>query len=367
VSAVVFSTTAIFIRHLTGTYALAAGVLSFWRSVLLVASLAAVLAVARPRLLRARRADLVFLGALGLVLAVFNLLWTTSVARCGAAIATVLVYTSGAFTALLGLVLLRERLGRWGLAAMGLCMAGCTLVSGALEGGGGHRDGAGVAMGLASGALYALYAVMGRAGARRAIDPWTMVLYAFLANALAQLLFLLLGPRLFPAAPGLRDLLGLGPSAAGWAVLFGLAAGPTLLGFGLLNVALRHLPSSEASLVLTLEPALTAAIAYPLLGERMTRAEIAGSAVILGGVVLLHMKEGRAAPGRQRALLQRPILPSRSAACASTSSVLQKAKRTMRRLGSGAAWKLEPGTHASPRWTTSSRAKATSSKSESAE
>jgi drug/metabolite transporter (DMT)-like permease len=291
VSALVFSTTAIFIRHLTEAYRLPAGVLSFWRSALLVATLAAVLAVIRPRLLRARRADLRFLAGLGLVLAVFNLLWTTSVARCGAALATVLVYTSGAFTALLGFLLLRERLGRWGLAAMGLCLAGCALVSGALEGGPGHGDAAGVTLGLASGALYALYTVMGRAGARRAIDPWTMVLYAFGANALAQLLFLLLGPLLHPAAPGLGDLFRIGPSAAGWAVIFGLAAGPTLLGFGLFNVSLRHLPSAEASMVLTLEPALTAAIAYVLLGERMTSTELLGSAVILAGVVLLHAKE----------------------------------------------------------------------------
>lgn len=287
----VFSTTAIFIRHLTETYRLPAGVLSFWRSALLVVSLAAVLAVMRPRLLRARRGDLGFLAGMGLVLAIFNLLWTTSVARCGASLATVLVYTSGAFTALLGFLLLRERLGRWGLVAMGMCLAGCTLVSGALEGGPAHGDVAGVTMGLASGALYALYTVLGRAGAHRAIDPWTMVLYAFAANALAQLLLLVLGPRLFPSAPGLQDLLRIGPSAAGWAAIFGLAAGPTLLGFGLFNVSLRHLPSGEANLVLTLEPAATAAIAYPLLGERMTPAELLGSAVILGGVVLLHVKE----------------------------------------------------------------------------
>ena len=57
VSALVFSTTAIFIRHLTGRYGLAAGVLSFWRSALLVAFLASILVGIRPRMLRARRAD----------------------------------------------------------------------------------------------------------------------------------------------------------------------------------------------------------------------------------------------------------------------------------------------------------------------
>lgn len=292
-STLVFSTTAIFIRHLTRSFGLPAGVLSFWRAALLVASLAAVLAAVRPRLLRPRREDLPYLAGLGVVLAIFNLLWTTSVARCGAALATTLVYTSGAFTALLGWWLLRERLGRWGLAAVALCLSGCALVSGALSGGPFRGDAAGVALGLLSGAFYALYAVLGRAGARRGLDPWTMVLHAFAANAFSQLLFLAAGPLLSPAAPGLRDLLRLGASAEGWAVLLGLAAGPTLLGFGLFNVALRHLPSAEANLVLTLEPPMTAVIAYALLGERMTATEIAGGALILGGVVLLHLGEGR--------------------------------------------------------------------------
>jgi drug/metabolite transporter (DMT)-like permease len=295
-SAAVFSTTAIFIRHLTERYRIPAGALSFWRSTLLVASLAPVLGLVRPRLLRARRGDLGFLAGLGLVLAVFNLLWTTSVARCGAALATVLAYSSGPFTALLGFVLLRERPGRWALAAMGMCLAGCTLVSGAFEGGPIHGDVPGVALGLASGALYALYTVLGRAGSHRSIDPWTMVLYAFGTNAVVQLVLLLVGPLVLPFAPGLPELWRIGTSAAGWSVLLGLAAGPTLLGFGLFNLSLRDLPSGEANLVLTLEPALTAAIAFPLLGERMSRAELLGSGMILAGVALLSSSRPAAPP-----------------------------------------------------------------------
>ena len=54
-------------------------------------------------------------------------------------------------------------------------------------------------------------------------------------------------------------------------MLFLVAAGPTLAGFGLYNVSLTYLPSSVANLVLTLEPAFTAVIAYFLLDEQMTR------------------------------------------------------------------------------------------------
>jgi len=290
----VFATTAIFIRHLTERYGIPAGVLSFWRAVFLCGSLAPLLALSRPLLLVPRRRDLAFLAAQGSVIAIFNLLWTTSVARCGAALATVLVYSSCAFTALLGFFFLGERLSRLGLLAVGLCLAGSALVSG-VTGGPLRADAAGVATGLLSGLAYAVYSVLGRAAARRGQNPWTTLLHAFAVSALLQILVLWAGPFLVPAAPGPEDLFWLGRSAHGWLVLLCLSAGPTLLGFGLLNVSLRFVKSGEASLVLSLEPALTALIAYALLGERMTATELAGSAVILSGIVVLNLGERRAA------------------------------------------------------------------------
>ena len=71
-----------------------------------------------------------------------------------------------------------------------------------------------------------------------------------------------------------------------------LAAGPTLAGFGLYNTSLSLLPSSVANLILTSEPVFTAAIAFILLGERMTGMQIVGSLVILSGVVFLRVYEG---------------------------------------------------------------------------
>jgi drug/metabolite transporter (DMT)-like permease len=44
-----------------------------------------------------------------------------------------------------------------------------------------------------------------------------------------------------------------------------------------------------------MEPAFTAAIAYVLLGERLNGIQIAGSVIILGGVVFLRIYEGRLA------------------------------------------------------------------------
>jgi drug/metabolite transporter (DMT)-like permease len=80
-------------------------------------------------------------------------------------------------------------------------------------------------------------------------------------------------------------------------VLLLLAAGPTLAGYGFYNLSLVHLPSAIANLILTLEPAFTAAMAYALLGERLTAIQIAGSLMIMAGVVFLRVYEGRVTRG----------------------------------------------------------------------
>jgi drug/metabolite transporter (DMT)-like permease len=294
VSAVILSTTAILIRHLTVTYGLPPLVLAFWRNAFVVLTLLPLLGALGPRRLRVARRDLPFLFGYGLVLAAFNTLWTLSVARIGAALATVLVYSSGAATALLGAWLLDERLDRTKRLAVLTCLAGCVLVSGLPGARGLNSDLLGLAAGLLSGLTYALYSLLGRSAAQRGLDPWGTVLYAFGFGALFLLLGLLGPARWLPAvAARPADLLWLKDAAMGWGELFLLAAGPTVIGFGLYGVSLAHLPASVANLILTLEPALTGLIAWALLGERLSAGEVAGSALILLGVVVLRLGEGR--------------------------------------------------------------------------
>jgi len=296
ISAAILSTTAIFIRHLTQTYQIPALVLAFWRDVFVVLALAPVLALAFPRLLRASRRQTLYLAGYGLILALFNALWTLSVAQNGAAVATVLVYCSAAFTALLGWWLLKEPL-RWvKLTAIVFSLAGCALVSGALHPSAWQSNLLGILTGVLSGLFYALYSLMGRSASQRGLNPWTTLLYTFGFAAVFVLAFNLLpGSALPGAASRPVDLFWLGDTWVGWGVLVLLAAGPTVAGFGLYNVSLSLLPSSVANLILTTEPAFTAMTAYALLGERLDGMQIAGSLLILSGVVFLRVYEGRAA------------------------------------------------------------------------
>lgn len=292
-SAAILSTTAIFIRYLTQNYHLPALVLAFWRDVLVVVTLLPVLGFLRPRLLRVQRCHLLYLMGYGLVLALFNATWTLSVALNGAAIATVLVYCSAAFTAGLGWWLLKERMNWTKLAAIAICLGGCVLVSDALDVMAWRANFAGILTGICSGLGYALYGLMGRSASQRGLNPWTTLGYTFGFAAGFLLLFNLLPGHPLPGtAVQPLDLFWLGSDWVGWGVLFILAAGPTIAGFGLYNVSLSHLSASVVNLIVTLEHVFTALIAYLLLGERLGGVQIVGSAMILAGVILMRVYEG---------------------------------------------------------------------------
>jgi drug/metabolite transporter (DMT)-like permease len=293
VAAAILSTTAIFIRYLTQTYHIPALVLAFWRDGFVALTLLVILRLLSPRLLWVDRKHLLFLIAYGLVLSLFNSLWTISVALNGAAIATVLVYCSAGFTALLGWWLLKEHLDWAKLLAVALSLAGCVLVSGALDAAAWGANLLGIFTGIVSGLGYAIYTLMGRSASQRGLNPWTITFYAFVFATAFLLAFNLLSGGILPGTASTpAGLFWLGNALPGWGILFLLAAGPTVAGFGLYNVSLGYLPSSIANLILTLEPVFTTLIAYILLSERLNGVQIFGSLMTLAGVVFLRVYEG---------------------------------------------------------------------------
>jgi len=292
VGTAIWSTTAIFIRYLTTHYALPPLVLAFWRDLFVAAGLAIAIAVFNQRLFRPERRRWKFLLAYGFVLSVFNMLWTVAVALDGAAVATVLVYNSPVFTALLAWRLFGERLSPAKILAILLSLVGCILVAGAYDPAAWQVNPLGIAAGLLGGLAFAVYSIMGRAAAQRNMPTWSTLLYIFFAAAVFLLLYQVI-PALMPGSPYSLNLLALGNSLTGWAVLAALALGPTIGGYGLYTVSLAYLPASVANLIATLEPTMTAALAYFLLGETFTLLQVVGSILVLLGVVILRVWDRR--------------------------------------------------------------------------
>lgn len=297
---VLWSFTAIFIRYLNEAYNMPPLVLAFWRDLLVSVGLFLVFLFASPGRLRINRRDTGFLVLYGLVLSLFNSLWTVSVALNGAAVSTVLAYSSAAFTAVFGWRLFGESLGKVKILAVSLSLLGCVFVAGAHDLAAWAFNPIGIITGLLSGLGFAGYSLMGKAASRRGLPPWTAMAYTFLFAAGFILVY-----NLIPGWPAQAELTGnlfwLANSLTGWGVLLLLALVPTVGGYGLYTVSLNYLPASVANLIATLEPVMTAVSAYFFLGEVLTAAQLVGSVLILSGVVVLRLNQQR------RIVLRRPV------------------------------------------------------------
>ena len=291
ISALILSFTSILIRMVSEDYQMPALIIAFWRNFFVIACALPFLALSKTKLLKIQQSDIGFLLIFGGALAIFNILWTLAVTLSGASVATVLVYSSGGFTAILAYIFLKETLGLKKISAVALCLTGCLFVSGATSLEAWQTNPLGIVTGLLSGLLYAVYSLMGRRATQRNLNPWTTLFYTFLFAAIILLIINLLPISLIPStaqSPG--DMFYLGTQWRGWLLLLALAAGPTLIGFGLYNTSLGMLPSSTANLILTLEPVITGVIAFFLLRERLTPIQLIGSFLIISALVVLQIR-----------------------------------------------------------------------------
>jgi DME family drug/metabolite transporter len=286
-----WSTTGIFIGYLMTNYAMSPLLIAFWRNLLVCVAAAPALFFIRPSLLRLHRSQIRFFVSFGLLLALFNSAWVLSVQANGAAVSTVLAYSSAGFTAILAWWFFKEQLGLPKIAAVTLSLIGCVLVANAYDPKMWAVNPLGIITGLVSGVLFAGYNLMGKEAAKRRINPWTSLLYTFAFASLFTFLFVL-----FWVVPGAGSLSAVIPDlpANGWLMLIILSLIPTVIGFGLYNTSMNYLPASTVSLLATSEPALTAVEAYIFLNERMSIVQIVGGLLILSAVIMVRLeKEAR--------------------------------------------------------------------------
>jgi len=286
------SFTGILISYLNRVYHLPSLVLAFWRDLFVVFGLAvAFLLFARSRM-RLERAHWIFFIVYGLCLALFNSMWTFSVQFNGAAIATVLAYSSPAMTAALAHFLLKEDINGIKLASIVLSLCGIALVSGAVDPAAWKVNSAGITFGLLTGFFFACYTLLGKTSSNKSIDPWTTMLYVF-TNAVFFLFLFNLLVNAFTGGPLFGNFLWLGTSFSGWAILFFLGVGPTIGGFGLFLMSLNYLPATVANLIGALEPVFTASWAYLLFHEQLTIIQVIGSLLVFASVILIRLGESR--------------------------------------------------------------------------
>ena len=201
------------------------------------------------------------------------LAWHYSIHMTTVANASLLLNVTPVFVVLAGWLLFRTRVTGTFMAGLATAMAGVGVLSGAsLALSRTHL--VGDALGVVTAMFYAAYQLSVE-GLRRRFSTVTIMIYALPVSALATLpAALLSGESMSVTTP------------AGWAVLAALAAGPQVLGQGLIAWALAHLPASFVSVSLLVQPIVAASAAWVLFDERIGVQQAIGAVAVLTGITI---------------------------------------------------------------------------------
>jgi drug/metabolite transporter (DMT)-like permease len=214
--------------------------------------------------------------------------WHHAIAAVGAGLATVLGNVQVVLVALAAWAILGERPERRVVAAVPVVLVGVVLISGAVGAGAyGADPELGVLLGLLTAVAYTGFLLVLRAGNRDVRRPAGPLFDATLAAALGSLA---LGWPL-----GELDL-AVSTTAHAWLVTLALTS--QVLGWLLISYSLPRVPAAVTSVVLTLQPVMSVVLAMLLVDEDPSSVQLAGVAVVLGGIALATVGRPRLARGR---------------------------------------------------------------------
>jgi drug/metabolite transporter (DMT)-like permease len=231
-------------------------------------------------------ADMRLAFAAGAFLALHFIAWVSSLEYTSVLISVVIVTTSPIWVALLEVLLLRTVLPRSVIVGLGIAIAGGLLISFAGDGTATaaletQDDLLGAALALIGSLMVSVYFVIGRKlRATLPILPYIWLVYGFASLLMLPVLLLTQTPVI-------------GYSLDAYVMLFLIALLPQLVGHSSLNYAVGHLPATLVSMATQLEPIGSAALAFLLFNEIPLPLQIAGSAVILAGVMLASIGQRR--------------------------------------------------------------------------
>lgn len=211
----------------------------------------------------------------GLLYAADLILWNGAILRTTILEATMLVMIYPLLVAVIGASLLAQRAG-WRLwAGCLICLAGIALMllyRMSPDGAGGRSDLVGNGMALGAALFYAVSFVITAQLCRRH-DAATVTFWQSLGAVLGTWPVAFLETRFIPATAG------------GWLFLLGYAA-LTLAALLSVNRALKTLPAALAAIMGYGQPVLATIFAAFLFGEWPSSIALAGSAIIVAGLVL---------------------------------------------------------------------------------
>jgi drug/metabolite transporter (DMT)-like permease len=235
-----------------------------------------VLVLRRP--LPSRR-GLLAAGALGAGYSSMALSFAASLKHIEADLADLLLFAYPVLVSLGAAALGRERFTTRSAVALTAATAGIAL---ALTGGGtGVIDPLGVGLALASALIYALY-VLAASSLLGTTDA--LVLAASVSSGAAITFF---------ADAAFHGQLAPRGGVTGIGLVAAVALSSSVIGTSAFMAGVRRLGASRASIVSSAEPALTAAFAFAVFGDRFGTVQVAGAGLVLASVPILEVKRAR--------------------------------------------------------------------------
>jgi drug/metabolite transporter (DMT)-like permease len=232
-----------------------------------------VVALVSPRRLRVQKADVGRLALFGIVgLAGVQALYFAAIARLDIGVALTIQYL-GPLLLLVWLKLVHRRALPGGLwSAAGLSVLGCFLVVGAYSPAG--LSGIGILAAFGTTVTFAIYLFASERLGHR-YEPATTLVWGFGVSSAFWLVTQPLWSFPWQILDSPRNI-----AFAAYVVI-----GGTLLPFGCMIAATRHISAPRAGVVATLEPVLGALLAWPIHDQRLAPAQILGGLLVVGAVV----------------------------------------------------------------------------------
>lgn len=233
----------------------------------------------KRNLLKIERKDLPQLLIFGLLaVALQRIAYFYTVDLTTATIAAVFFYTYPIFVTIHASLFLKEEITLSIVLAIVLTFSGVALVVKAYETSWLSTNPLGLAFGMLTSILFALYFLMTKK-LRNSYTNWTLLLYGDGIGAIALAPALCLSFSEIVSYP--QQL---------WLLVFVMALFPSLTAYLLFSYALKHVESSKGSILSVTEPLAAAMFSATILGEQFEPLQIVGVSLALTGIVLLFYK-----------------------------------------------------------------------------
>jgi drug/metabolite transporter (DMT)-like permease len=241
--------------------------------------LAGILLLMRPSLLRIGWKEALRCALLGVVgIAGANFTYYDAIHETSVAVAIVLQYTAPLLVMAYAAISGEEALTPIKIGAAALAIVGCLFAVGGWQSAAESLTARGLISAAGSSVCFGFMAVYARHLLARN-SAWTVIAYALLA---ASIFWLAVHP---PAA-----ILAEHPGTGVWGVLVVFAVVSVLVPYALFFGGLRHIVSSRAIIVSTLEPIVAIVSAALIAGETLTWLQRTGAAVVVASVGLVQLQ-----------------------------------------------------------------------------